>query len=141
MSNSKNKLSFGLNVGSSSILLVFVLLCLVLFAALSIISANADNKLTKKVLERTTSYYSACNEAESAMAELDETLIAAYKDSQNETDYFSKTGHQHSYTFPISDLQYLKVDVEINYPTKDTDTFYIIKNWQVVTNELITEIN
>lgn len=140
MSDSKNKLSFGLNVGSSSILLVFVLLCLVLFAALSIISANADNKLTKKVLERTTAYYTACNDAELTLSELDESLVTAYKNSIDETDYFSKVGHQQSYTFPISDLQYLKVDVEITYPKNDKDTFYFVKKWQVVSNELITEI-
>ena len=140
MSDSKNKLSFGLNVGSSSILLVFVLLCLVLFAALSIISANADNKLTKKVLERTTAYYTACNDAELTLSELDESLVTAYKNSIDETDYFSKVGHQHSYTFPISDLQYLKVDVEITYPKNDKDTFYFVKKWQVVSIELITEI-
>lgn len=128
-------------MGSSSILLVFVLLCLVLFATLSIISANSDNKLTKKVLERTTSYYSACNEAELTLAQLDDTLVKAYINAENEAEYFSKVGTQVSYTFPITDLQYLKVDVEIWYPTTDNDTFYYIKNWQVITNELISEIN
>ena len=35
-----------MNIGSASILLVFVILCLVSFAVLSIVSANADSKLS-----------------------------------------------------------------------------------------------
>ena len=61
MSNSSKKKQFGMNIGSASILLVFVILCLVSFAVLSIVSANADSKLSARVLERTTAYYAACN--------------------------------------------------------------------------------
>lgn len=43
MSNSSKKKQFGMNIGSASILLVFVILCLVSFAVLSIVSANADS--------------------------------------------------------------------------------------------------
>ena len=46
-----------MNIGSASILLVFVILCLVSFAVLSIVSANADSRLSTRVLERTTAYY------------------------------------------------------------------------------------
>ena len=41
MNNSSRKKQFGMNIGSASILLVFVILCLVSFAVLSIVSANA----------------------------------------------------------------------------------------------------
>ena len=60
-----------MNIGSASILLVFVILCLVSFAVLSIVSANADSKLSARVLERTTAYYAACNQAEEQIASLD----------------------------------------------------------------------
>ena len=65
MSNSSKKKQFGMNIGSASILLVFVILCLVSFAVLSIVSANADSRLSTRVLERTTAYYDACNQASS----------------------------------------------------------------------------
>ena len=64
MSNSSKKKQFGMNIGSASILLVFVILCLVSFAVLSIVSANADSRLSTRVLERTTAYYDACNQAD-----------------------------------------------------------------------------
>lgn len=68
MSNSSKKKQFGMNIGSASILLVFVILCLVSFAVLSIVSANADSRLSTRVLERTTAYYDACNQAEQSLA-------------------------------------------------------------------------
>jgi hypothetical protein len=42
MSNSSKKKQFGMNIGSASILLVFVILCLVSFAVLSIVSSSAN---------------------------------------------------------------------------------------------------
>lgn len=133
MNKNKNSFSFGLNIGSSSVLLVFVLLCLVFFATLSIISANADNKLSHKILERTTAYYNACNQAEMTLSELDQTLVDAYQNTESESQYFSMVGQNKSYTFQITDLQQLEVDVMIQYPSTDTDTFYNVQRWQVVT--------
>lgn len=136
--HNKQKLSLGLNVGSSSILLIFVLLCLISFATLSIISAKADSKLSHKVLERTTAYYNACNEAEKALAGVDNTLSEVYAHSKNATDYFNTVGHNKSYSIFISDLQTLQVTIEILYPVEDDDTFYSITSWQVLnTGEII----
>lgn len=125
--------SFGLNIGSSSILLIFVLLCLVSFATLSIISAKADNKLSRKVLDRTTAYYNACNEAETALAGVDSTLADIYASAANAEEYFATVGHTKSYTITISDLQTLQVNIEILYPESDDDPFYSVTSWQVLT--------
>ena len=59
MSNSSKKRQFGMNIGSASILLVFVILCLVSFAVLSIVSANADSRLSTQALERSNAYHAA----------------------------------------------------------------------------------
>ena len=72
------KISFGTGTGSASILVIFVILCLVSFAALSIVSANADYKLSTKVLNRTTAYYEAVGKAQSLLAQLDQTLADAF---------------------------------------------------------------
>ena len=125
MSNASKKKQFGMNIGSASILLVFVILCLVSFAVLSIVSANADSKLSNRVLERTTAYYDACNQA-------DKTLQRIYASSDSEDAYFASVGHGKSYVIPISDLQSLQVTIEILYPQTDEDTFYRITAWQVL---------
>lgn len=133
-------MSFGLNIGSSSILLIFVLLCLVSFATLSIISAKADNKLSQKVLDRTAAYYEACNEAELALAGIDSTLANVYTTSADAEEYFATVGHSKSYSITISDLQTLQVNIEILYPEAGDDTFYKITSWQILTTSEITEI-
>lgn len=131
--------TFGLNIGSSSILLIFLILCLVSFATLSIVSAHADQKLSRKVLDRTTAYYTACNEAETALANIDSTLGSIYRESADSEAYFEAVGHHKSYTIPISELQTLQVNIEILYPETTDDTFYRITSWQVLNTEEIME--
>ena len=43
----KKRTQMGLGVGASSILLIFVLLCLTTFATLSLVSAQADARLSE----------------------------------------------------------------------------------------------
>lgn len=129
--------NYGVNIGSSSILLIFVLLCLVSFAALSIVSANADSKLNNKVIVRTTAYYNACNLAESSIADIDHTLSELYASGISEDAYFNQVGHTISYAVPISDTQSLNVDLTIQYPKKSGETFYSITSWQVITPEIM----
>lgn len=127
------KQEFKLNIGTASLLLVFIVLCLVTFATLSIVSSNADYKLSKKVAERTTAYYEACNKAQDSIAALDNTLRKMYTSSADETSYFQTVGKNKSFAVPISDIQTLSVTVDILYPSSAGGAFYEIKAWQVLT--------
>ena len=127
------KQEFKLNIGTASLLLVFIVLCLVTFATLSIVSSNADYKLSKKVAERTTAYYEACNTAQDNIAALDNTLRKMYDSSADETAYFQTVGKSKSFAVPISDIQTLSVTVNILYPSSSEGSFYEIKAWQVLT--------
>ena len=91
MSNSK-KQTFGMNIGSSSMLMIFVTLCLVSFAALSIVSANADKSLSEKIAVRTAAYYEACNSAEESLAGIDKLLQAQYAAAPDKDAYFEAVG-------------------------------------------------
>lgn len=56
--NLKERKKFGfVNIGTASLLVVFLTLCLVAFAMLSLSSAKNDYEFSKKFAERTTSYY------------------------------------------------------------------------------------
>ena len=103
---SDNKRAFTMNIGLPSILLIFVVLCLVSFGVLSLVSANADRKLSKKVLDRSTAYYEACNRAEEMLCSVDAHLHTAYESSHNTDEYIEMISDipQH-YTYPISDFQ------------------------------------
>lgn len=127
------KREFRVNVGTSSILLIFVVLCLVAFATLSIVSANADYKLSRRVADRTAAYYEAANQAEKYIASIDKTLQSVYSTTENEEAYFATVGHSKSYLVPISDLQSLSIKLDILYPTADDEPFYHITCWQVIT--------
>ena len=131
MANKKQE--FKLNIGTASLLLVFIVLCLVTFATLSIVSSNADYKLSKKVAERTTAYYEACNTAQDNLAALDTTLRKMYADCTDEATYYQTVGKSKSFAVAISDIQTLSVTVDILYPKAPTDAFYTIRAWQVLT--------
>ena len=83
------KKNFPMNIGLSSILLIFVVLCLVSFSILSIVSANADKKLSLKVLNRSIAYYNACNEAETTLRDVDEQLHTIYSSSADTSSYLA----------------------------------------------------
>ena len=136
-SRKRGGLSFTNGLGSSSILVIFVILCLVSSATLSIVSAHADYKLSSKVLERATAYYAAVHGAEVDLAQLNKTLLSLYECSASEEEYFAAAGQHKSFLVPISDLQSLEVAVTILYPQNDTDTFYTIDTYRVIiTGEL-----
>ena len=127
------KREFRVNVGTSSILLIFVVLCLVAFATLSIVSAGADYRLSQKVAQRTADYYEAANQAEKYIATIDQTLQRAYLTTENEEAYYDTVGRSKSYLIPISELQSLSIKLDILYPTTDDAPFYKLTTWQVIT--------
>lgn len=129
---SDRKFSPGVNIGSASMLLIFVILCLVSFAALSIVSAYADSRLTAKITARTAAYYAACNSAQESLADTDCVLSAQYHAAGSEAEYFQAVGHSKSFAVPVSENQLLLVSVEILYPHSPEETFYRITQWQLV---------
>lgn len=137
---SKNK-QYGMNIGSSSILLIFIILCLVSFAALSLSSAVADQNLTQKAADKTSAYYEACNIAEQKLSKIDTTLSSLYASTQSEEEYFSQTNRELSFSVSISDSQTLQVEIEVLYPTSSDGTFYEVTSWKEVTDESDLDYN
>ena len=138
--NTKNHL-FGNHAGISSILLIFTVLCLVSFATLSIVSANADYTLTSKVATRTENYYRACNNASTTLAKLDSELVQAYNNSSSETEYFDAVGKEITFTFYIENTQWLQVTVIPLYPEKSGEPFYKISAYQICNDTDSMEYN
>ncbi|MEE1037559.1 MAG: hypothetical protein U0K95_00205 [Eubacterium sp.] len=112
----KKKTLFSLTVGLPTILLVFIVLCLLSFAVLSYVSAQADWKLCSKALEHSDAYYQAVNKAE-------ETLEAISNGEKAQPYYY----------FPISDLQSLYISLSL----AENGTYEII-DWKVISNDNIT---
>nr|WP_320025561.1 hypothetical protein [uncultured Acetobacterium sp.] len=135
-----------LNIGTSSLLVIFIVLCLVTFATLSVVSAHADYKLSQTLDDRTKNYYLASNQAESTLNTIDNRLLFIYHNSSSELDYFNKCQEQLkqpgdefnynpanrsiSYTQVISSNLVLTVALNVIYPNSENNRFYKLTSWQ-----------
>lgn len=73
------------NIGASSLLVIFLILCLVTFAILTLTSAKSDADFSEKLAHHKTNYYAACNTAESTLDEIDAVLADAWQLSGTDT--------------------------------------------------------
>lgn len=73
------------NIGASSLLVIFLILCLVTFAILTLTSAKSDADFAEKLAHHKTNYYAACNTAESTLDEIDAVLADAWQRSDTDT--------------------------------------------------------
>ena len=53
----------GLNIGSASIIMVFAILCLTVFSALSLVTSVSEKKTAQRFADETAAYYEADSEA------------------------------------------------------------------------------
>ena len=70
----KSQSSGGGNIGGSSILVIFVLLCVTTFAALSLVSALAGYRLAVQMVESSNAMHNADSQAEIILASINEIL-------------------------------------------------------------------
>lgn len=132
----ESKKESGFSIGASSLLVIIVVLSLVCFAALSITSASADLRLSQKLADRTSSYYKACNEAQTTLKNLSVSLSSIYGESRNEDEYEQKIKESltDSLTFscPMNENQILQVSVSPLYPQNASGDFLEITSWKII---------
>lgn len=73
--------------GLSTVLLVFVMLCLIVFSVLSLSTAKADLEMSRKVADGTSAYYRAQSLASERLEEIDALLAKTY--NENKMSYLS----------------------------------------------------
>ena len=111
--NSKRKQSYPINIGTSTLLVVFLILCMFTFAAISLTTARKEYKDAKNSAERNKEYYTAANYAEMKLNELNQA-------AEHETDV--------SFAIAINDSQALDVILKWN----QNDKKYDILSWTTV---------
>lgn len=104
-------------VGSSSLLIIFAVLCMTVFALLGLSSVQADSRLSDTAAEAVEAYYAADCQAEEILSRL--------RDGQTVAGVTESDG-VYSYVCPISDTQELSVQVQLY------DGGYTILQWQAV---------
>lgn len=140
--------SITMNIGITSFMIVFIILCLVVFSVLSLVSAHSNLRSTQTSVEHITSYYQISSQAEYVLKDIDDKLYHLYQKSLSKQDYFDnldsiklkniqlKINHQ-DIEFEISDdKKTLQVRIEVLYPG---DKLYEIKAWNTIVQDDIQE--
>ena len=135
------------NFGFSTILLSFVMICVVCFSALSLLSTYSDYKLSQTVANKTTLYYEAKQSAYARLSDLEMLMCNTFLSTYSEEAYYqallqsietlelqvlAEGDYRLSFREPIAEGQYLLVEVVLTYPTQDSDTFYRLLTWRSV---------
>lgn len=104
-------------IGGSSLLVIFAVLCLTVFALLSLSTAQAEKRMSDASAQALTAYYAADLEAEQIFARLraGENVPGAQKNAG-----------LYSYSCPISEQQILEVELE------NKENTWRVCRWQVI---------
>ena len=148
----EKKHSGGINIGTSSILVTFVLLALVTFAALSYMSARSDYVLSKEAADRTASYYDANRMAEIYLANIEALLSKHARSCADEKEFLDgiegvfsdnekievaegENGEKTlSYTIAVTSGQNLNVTLKVHYPDLNDDSLFKVDKWTTNVN-------
>ena len=97
------------NAGTTLLLAVLLVLVLSVLALLTFSAARSDYEFSRKMADKTSQYYAACNQAEQTLAQVQRTL------SQPEPDFSSLDVQIQDgkicWEVPVSDDQVLSVEV------------------------------
>ncbi len=135
------------NIGTVSLLMIFIVLCLVVFSSLSLSGALSDHRYSQKIAQHNAEYYQASAQAAMILKEIDQVLHSAYQ--KDPANYYIAAGEKLaameslttdlgaespsiSYEVSVSDRQALKIVLSLNEPEQLKDGYYRITSWQEV---------
>ena len=104
-------------VGGSCLLVIFAVLCLTVFALLSLSTVQASGRLADASVAAVSAYYQADCQAEAVLARLRSGQVP---------EGVAADGDTYTYTCPISDTQSLEVRVRL-----EGDSWTVLR-WQAV---------
>lgn len=109
------------NIGTVSILTVFVILCMVTFAALSWLTADRGARYNSQVRERTDAWYQAVSDAYETIAGIDQELSGYWKSGQ-----WDRADSEYTFTVPIDDSSALSVCLTTHAPSEEDPSLYTV---------------
>ena len=116
----------GLGVGGSSLLMVFIIVCLTTFATLSLVSASADDKLSIKTAEAVSAYYDADGRAVERVQTIDVLLSSGQAEQIRARDLAEEMDGGYTFTETMNDRQTLQVALTVQ------NGRCVITSWRVV---------
>lgn len=119
------KRTFPPAVGGSSLLTVFAVLCLTVFALLALATVQADARLARSSVQAVENYYNADHAAQEILACLRTGAPLPEGCTVQATHGPGHRGTHFSYTCPISAVQCLEVEAVV-----EDDGSYTVLRWQ-----------
>ena len=138
------------NFGFSTILIAFVMICIVTFSVLSLLTASADYKLSQKVAQKSTSHAKAEYAAYEVLAQIDTVLKNSYVHCPDKSDYRAQAvsdlrqyvaDHQTlqiqidssgkiTFQTTVDPNETLQVALQVCSPDHNSGHFYQLLRWQ-----------
>ncbi|MCR4842703.1 MAG: hypothetical protein K5840_05530 [Eubacterium sp.] len=128
----RNRPQFGIHIGTSSLLLIFVVLVLVCLASLTLVGALSQRSLSERALETTGSYYDACNSVNEELSGWDARFKEVVDGGANEGAFYDSFDDEIVIIEDISDTQCLEVIITPHYPDGDSGEYYRVLSWKRV---------
>lgn len=139
MSKRKNRDTIP-NIGLSSLLIIFLVLCLTTFALLALSTAKSDYAFSQKQAKHRSDYYAASTKAEWILGEIDRMLETQDSELLSQKEFTindskitvsAEEGNTClSYTIPIGNKQDLFVKLQLT-TAATAEHYYEILAWQV----------
>lgn len=127
-----------MNIGSTSLILIFIVLCLATFGLLSLSSAKGDWNLAQKGAASARIYYQADSDGESFLKMADEKIKEAFSEPGEEGlenalektlgDYYREDSGTVETDIPMEYGQVLHIALQV---TKEGKNLYEISEWKV----------
>lgn len=128
------------NIGLSSLLIIFLIVCMTTFALLALSTAKSDYTLSEKFAGHRTDYYTASSKAEEILSQIDSTLEADLNTVISQTAFtindtvISVIADEDfpllTYTVPMENNQFLSVKIQVTDPAS-SEHYYKILEWKV----------
>ncbi|MGN0399780.1 MAG: hypothetical protein ACI4EO_06595 [Blautia sp.] len=132
--------------GISSILLIFILLCMITFSVLSYVSARTDYRLSQKTSEHTRAVYQAENQANDILNQIDARLEKAYASGKDFSHYPDRIkillkdldgvsfldSQKITFQVPVGEEQMLEVCILLSSDLQEGDVYYTIETWKLI---------
>lgn len=159
----KNSTAPFVNIGASSLLVIFLILCLITFAILTLTSARSDYTFSQKLADRKSDYYKANTKAEMWLDQIDTIFDEAYQEAASSDSTFDTRSYQSyiqshlnqlskeqsipfsihfasenstiAYYVAINEKQNLCITLTFSTSPDKGDTYYTISQWQILSSK------
>ena len=143
-----------ISTGTTSIVLIFVMLCMLTFSVLSLVSAQANLRLSRLSAGRTTDYYAAENAANDVLIRIEDAAVqtaqshvpSEEEDTEQAWDFAADVlmrlgsadgitltgGGRMAYQVPLGKNQMLYVELRLSPEPFADGRHYEINTWQAV---------